>query len=217
MLFCRHVSTTSGTTFELRYTHRVGLSFLAFFAVLLAWAFVPIHVSPLAAAVAAFYRAGALVFGGGHVVLPLLDEAIVAPGWINEADFLTGYGLAQALPGPMFSVAAFLGARLDGAQGSLIYPLACVLAILLPGLLLVASALPAWHAVARHPNAARALAGINAAVVGLLAAALYDPVWTSAVLSTRDFAIAIVGFALLVALRASPLLVLVWCVAAAML
>jgi chromate transporter len=215
---CRNVVSPAETAFQLRYAHRTGLVLLAVFAVLLAMALVPAGItSSLASIAAAFYRAGALVFGGGHVVLPLLQEAVVEPGWISEGEFLAGYGAAQAVPGPMFSVAAFLGARLEGAQGGAIGALVSVIAILLPGLLLVAGVLPWWRSVARHPSAARALAGVNAAVVGLLAAALYDPVWTSAVLSPRDFAIALTGFVLLAATRTSSLLVAGWCVTATVL
>ena len=165
---------------------------------------------PLALA-SGFYRAGALVFGGGHVVLPLLQHTVVEPGWISRDDFLAGYGAAQAIPGPMFTLAAYLGARIGGLAGSAL----ATASIFLPGLLLVAGALPLWQSVARHPRAASAVAGINAAVVGLLAAALYDPVWTSAVASPADAAIAAAGFLLLAWLRAPPLAAVAWCVAAA--
>jgi chromate transporter len=168
----------------------------------------------------AFYRAGALVFGGGHVVLPLLRETVVTPGWISPDDFLAGYGAAQAVPGPMFTLAAYLGARLP-EQGGLPGASVALGFIFLPGFLLVAGALPLWRSLAARPAAARAVAGVNAAVVGLLAAALYDPVWTSAVRNGVDVAIGAIGFTLLVAWRASPLLVVAWCmlasIAAAML
>jgi chromate transporter len=163
---------------------------------------------------AAFYRAGALVFGGGHVVLPLLQQTVVEPGWISRDDFLAGYGAAQAIPGPMFTLASFLGARLGGGMGGATGAATAIGAIFLPGLVLVAGVLPLWHSIAAHPRAASAVAGINAAVVGLLAAALYDPVWTSAVAAPLDAGIAIVGFALLAAWRAPPLVVVAWCVAA---
>jgi chromate transporter len=166
----------------------------------------------LVAVIEAFYRAGALVFGGGHVVLPLLRETVVAPGWVSEDEFLAGYGAAQAVPGPMFTLAAYLGARLPGAEGGLTGATVALLAIFLPGFLLVAGALPLWRSIANRPFAVRAVAGVNAAVVGLLAAALYDPVWTSAVQAPADVAIAIVAFTLLVAWRASALVVVAWCV-----
>lgn len=213
-LLCRDVSTPGGATFDLVYTRRTGVVLLTGFAVLLALALFPIAQAPLAAVAAAFYRAGALVFGGGHVVLPLLEEAVVTPGWLSTDEFLAGYGAAQAIPGPMFSLSAFLGARLEGAQGGFVGAGVSLAAIFLPGFLLVAGTLPFWRALARRREAVRALAGVNAAVVGLLAAALYDPVWTSAVLGLKDFAIALIGFVLLAFTRASTLVVVAWCVSA---
>ena len=162
----------------------------------------------------AFYRAGALVFGGGHVVLPLLEEAVVRPGWIGADDFLAGYGAAQAVPGPMFTLAAYLGARLPGDLGGVMGAGFALAAIFLPGFLLVSGALPVWHALAARPSARRMLAGVNAAVVGLLAAALYDPIWTHAVRGPLDVLIALVGFVLLARWRVSALVVVAWCVAA---
>lgn len=206
-----------GGTFALPYGSRAGAMLLTTFVVLLAVAFAiaVIDSNPVASVVSAFYRAGALVFGGGHVVLPLLQEAVVAPGWISTDEFLTGYGAAQAVPGPMFTLAAFLGARLDIIDAQL-GAAVCLLAIFTPGFLLVSGALPFWRRIGSHPRAARAVAGVNAAVVGLLAAALYDPVWTSAVQTTADVAIAFVGFALLTSTRASTLLVIAWCMGANM-
>ena len=168
----------------------------------------------LVAVIEAFYRAGALVFGGGHVVLPLLEETVVAPGWISSDEFLAGYGAAQAVPGPMFTLAAYLGARLPGGNGGILGAAVSLGAIFLPGFLLVTGVLPVWHPIVDRPFAARAVAGVNAAVVGLLGAALYDPVWTSAVRGPVDIAIALVGFTLLVVWRVSAILVVVWCVAA---
>jgi len=141
----------------------------------------------------AFYRTGALVFGGGHVVLPLLQHAVVAPGWIGAAPFMAGYGAAQAMPGPLFSFAAFLGARMAGWGGAAL----CLIAIYLPSLLLVAGGWPLWRSVAHHPPLRAALSGINAAVVGLLAAALYSPVFTSAIFHWTDMALAVGALALL--------------------
>lgn len=141
----------------------------------------------------AFYRSGALVFGGGHVVLPLLQHAIVVPGWIGNAQFLAGYGAAQAMPGPLFSFASFLGAAMDGWWGALL----CLFAIYLPSLLLVAGGWPLWRAVAHRPALRAALAGINAAVVGLLAAALWSPVITGAIFSPTDGVIALMALILL--------------------
>jgi chromate transporter len=156
----------------------------------------------------AFYRSGALVFGGGHVVLPLLREGFVAPGWVSDEAFLAGYGAAQAVPGPLFTFAAYLGAvaeptqRLAGAALGLI-------GIFLPGLLVLIGTLPWWSELRRRTGAQAAMRGVNAAVVGLLGAALYSPVWVSSVNTPADFAIALVGFVLLQVWRAPPLVVVV--------
>jgi len=160
-----------------------------------------------------FVRAGAMVFGGGHVVLPLLEEAVVQPGWIRRDEFLTGYGAAQAVPGPMFTLAAFLGALLPGGRGGWFGALVGVLAIFLPGLLLVAGVLPFWHRLERDSSMTRMMSGVNAGVVGLLAAALVDPVWIGAVRGWLD---ALVALAALVALlwgRVPVIAVVVGCVA----
>jgi len=215
LVFCRGVQPVPGGGLNLRYGPKVGAALLAVFALLLVGLPLAAHDRDgLVAVTEAFYRAGALVFGGGHVVLPLLEEAVVTPGWISSDDFLAGYGAAQAVPGPMFTLAAYLGARIPGSEGGAVGASVALVAIFLPGFLLVAGVLPLWRAIAGRPNAARAIAGVNAAVVGLLGAALYDPVWTSAVRGPIDLAIALVGFTLLVAWRMSPLLVVLWCVLA---
>ncbi|HEY2022631.1 chromate efflux transporter [Paraburkholderia sp.] len=161
----------------------------------------------------AFYRSGALVFGGGHVVLPLLQRATVATGWVAPNDFLAGYGAAQAVPGPLFTFAAFLGWMMSAPPRHWSGALLATLGIFLPGLLLLVAALPWWQALRARPPMSAALAGINAAVVGLLASALYSPVWTSAVLSPADFAIVCIGFVLLTRWKVPPLAVVVLCVA----
>jgi chromate transporter len=160
---------------------------------------------PWLQAVAVFYQAGSLVFGGGHVVLPLLQAGVVPPGWVDEATFLAGYGAAQAVPGPLFTLAAFLGASMVGPPGGWTGALSMLLAIFLPAFLLVAGALPWWEALRRHATVQRALGGINAAVVGLLGAAFYDPVFTSAIHTRADLALALGAFGLLVVGRLSPL------------
>jgi chromate transporter len=142
----------------------------------------------------AFYRAGALVFGGGHVVLPLLEEAVVGPGWVDPDTFLAGYGAAQAVPGPLFTFAAFLGAAADPQPNGLSGAAVALVAIFLPGFLLLAGALPWWDRLRAWPAARSVMAGVNAAVVGVLAAALYDPVFTSGVQSTLDLAVAACAF-----------------------
>jgi chromate transporter len=167
------------------------------------------------ALLSAFYRAGALVFAGGHVVLPLLQESVVGAGWVAPGTFLSGYGAAQAVPGPLFSFAAFLGAAGNTPPNGWTGAAIAVAAIFLPGLLLVLGALPFWDALRRVALARAAMDGVNAAVVGILAAALYDPVWTSAVRTPRDFAIAAAAFVLLLAWRVQPWIVVLLSAAAA--
>jgi len=150
----------------------------------------------------AFYRAGALVFGGGHVVLPLLKESVVASGWVSPDAFLAGYGAAQAVPGPLFTIAAYLGAVSGPAPNGSVGAIIALVAIFLPGLLLVAGTLPFWSSVSHVGPVRSAMIGVNAAVVGILGAALYDPVFTSAVHSPPDFALALVAFLLLTVWRA---------------
>jgi chromate transporter len=156
---------------------------------------------------AAFYKAGALVFGGGHVVLPLLQAGVVPPGWIAEDVFMAGYGAAQAVPGPLFTFAAYLGTAMPAPIGGWTGGLFLLAAIFVPAFLLVAGALPFWEALRQRGGVQRAMGGINAAVVGVLGAALYDPVWTGAIHSRADFALALAAFGLLVFARASPVLV----------
>jgi chromate transporter len=146
----------------------------------------------------AFYRSGALVFGGGHVVLPLLQAEVVTPGWVSNEAFLAGYGLAQAVPGPLFTFAAYLGAVMNTPPNGLAGAAIALVALLLPGMLLVYGMLPFWDSFRTRPAAQAAMRGTNAAVVGILGAALYNPVWTAAILNPRDFALALFGFLLLV-------------------
>ena len=155
----------------------------------------------------AFYRSGALVFGGGHVVLPLLREATVAPGWVSDDTFLAGYGAAQAVPGPLFTFSAYLGAVMTSTPNGIAGAAISLIAIFLPGILVLMGALPFWETFRRRSSAQAIMRGVNAAVVGLLAAALYNPVWTSAVKTPGDFALALVGFVLLAVWQAPPLIV----------
>jgi chromate transporter len=159
----------------------------------------------------AFYRAGSLVFGGGHVVLPLLQEAVVPPGWVSNDLFLAGYGAAQAVPGPLFTFAAYLGAVMTPSPNGAVGAAICLVAVFVPSFLLVFGALPFWDELRRHPSAQAALRGINAAVVGLLLAALYNPVWTSGIGNARDFAVATAAFLLLMMWKTPPWLVVVLC------
>jgi chromate transporter len=185
-------------------SRRFGAICLTAFFVLLAVALLPVQPGAIAL-FDAFYRSGALVFGGGHVVLPLLRDAVVAPGWVSDSAFLAGYGAAQAVPGPLFTFAAYLGAIAvpNGLAGAAI----ALVAIFVPGILCFLGALPFWHALRAKAGAQAAMRGTNAAVVGLLGAALYNPVWISAVRTSADFAVAAAGFVLLVVWRAPPLLV----------
>jgi chromate transporter len=166
---------------------------------------------PALAVVDAFFRAGALVFGGGHVVLPLLQAAVVPPGWVDGQTFLAGYGAAQALPGPLFTFAAFLGASMHSGPSGWLGGLLCLAAIFAPSFLLVAGALPFWERLRGNVRMRAALAGINAAVVGVLLAALYDPVWAGAIVAPQDFALALVAFMALVFWRLPPWLVVLAC------
>ncbi|EGL83382.1 chromate transporter, chromate ion transporter (CHR) family [Caldalkalibacillus thermarum TA2.A1] len=152
-----------------------------------------------------FYRVGSLVFGGGHVVLPLLEREVVALGWVSQEAFLAGYGAAQAIPGPLFTFAAYIGALVNGWSGALL----ATVAIFLPSFFLVIGALPFWDLLRRHPKIQGALNGINAAVVGILLAALYHPLWTNTVTSVADFALALISFGLIVFWKAPPWLVVI--------
>jgi chromate transporter len=156
-----------------------------------------------------FYRVGSLVFGGGHVVLPLLQAEVVPSGWISNDAFLAGYGAAQAVPGPLFTFAAYLGAIIGGWKTAVI----CLVAIFLPSFLLVVGILPFWEGLRRRTMAQAVLRGVNAAVVGLLLAAFYNPVWTSGIFNRADFGLAAVAFLLLFLWRTPPWLVVVLCAA----
>jgi chromate transporter len=157
----------------------------------------------------AFYRSGALVFGGGHVVLPLLQAEVVPPGWVSNDAFLAGYGAAQAVPGPLFTFSAYLGTVMGKAPNGWLGGLLCLVAIFLPSFLLLVGALPFWDALRRRPAVQAGLRGVNAAVVGLLLAALYRPVWTSAIFGPADFALGIAAFLLLALWSVPPWLVVI--------
>ena len=198
--------------FPLRFGRTTGLVALVIYALLLAvlplvaarWGNPALHLAD------SFYRTGALVFGGGHVVLPLLQAETVPSGMVPEAAFLAGYGAAQAVPGPLFTFAAYLGAVAQGWRGAAI----ALIAIFLPAFLLVIGALPLWEQARRHPMLQRAMQGINAAVVGLLLAAFYNPVWINAIQSTADFTLAVSALLLLMAWKVPPWAVVALCAAA---
>jgi chromate transporter len=194
-----------------------GILLLLFFGLL---AGLPLFSTPNATLISmaeAFYRAGALVFGGGHVVLPLLEDSVVSSGWITSEVFLAGYGASQAIPGPVFAFSAYLGAVTPTGHNEWLGASTALIFMFMPGFLLVAGILPFWRAISHNTAVARAVAGVNAAVVGLLAAALYDPIFISAIQSGVDMAIGIVAFAMLFVWRLSAIAVVVWCVVASVL
>jgi chromate transporter len=189
-----------------RRTGTVALTLLVLPLVLLpAWAVA--SGSPLAMLVEGTYRAGALVFGGGHVVLPLLQTAVVQSGIVSTADLLAGYGAAQAVPGPLFSFAAYLGAMAEGPLGGWAGGFALLVVIFLPAVLVLVGVLPFWESLRHRRDLQASIAGVNAGVVGILLAALYDPVWTSAIHDRWDLAMALVAFGLLVVARTPPIVV----------
>jgi chromate transporter len=208
---CRAAPTTSTGHIAVPVSRTVGV--VALFAFFLLLAGLPIlrglQISQGIELFDAFYRSGALVFGGGHVVLPLLREAFVTPGWVSDDTFLAGYGAAQAVPGPLFTFAAYLGALVRVAPHGVAGAALGVIAIFLPGLLILVGTLPFWEKLRKRTWAQAMMRGVNAAVVGLLAAALYNPVWTGSVRTPNDFGIALVGFVLLTAWRAPPLIVVI--------
>ena len=205
LFFCQ--ASEAPAAAPIRLPRSAGAVCLALFALLLLGLPLAAPAASYLKLAAGFYHAGALVFGGGHVVLPLLQDQVVRPGWVRPETFLAGYAAAQAMPGPLFTIAAFLGSvnqlGVDPVAGAAI----ALAAIFLPGVLILLGALPFWSALRAHPRAQGALRGVNAAVVGVLAAALYSPVFTSAVLGPRDLVLAAAGFVALQAWRAPPILV----------
>lgn len=187
----------------LALSRRTGLACLAAFFLLLLGipALAALFPQPWLLETGIFYRVGSLVFGGGHVVLPLLQAELVPSGWVDKDVFLAGYGAAQAAPGPLFTLAAYLGVVMQHGPNGIAGGLLCLTAIFAPSFLLVAGLLPFWDEVRRNRHMQAVLAGVNAAVVGLLLAALYDPVWTSAIHGGRDLLVALAAFAALVWLK----------------
>jgi chromate transporter len=200
-----------GTRARIPVGRRVGVCMLTLFAALIVALPVGRELtgSPSLAVFDSFFRAGSLVFGGGHVVLPLLQSEVVPPGWVTNEEFVAGYGAAQAVPGPLFTFAAYLGAvrgpRPNGLAGATI----ALVAIFLPSFLLIVGTLPFWDTLRARADFQGILRGINAAVVGLLLAALYQPVWTSAIRGPWDFALALAAFGLLALAKTPAWLVVV--------
>jgi chromate transporter len=212
---CRGVAAHPDQAPSPGYGRSTAIVLLSCYAVLLMLAWLPdVQGSLLAQTAAAFYRAGALVFGGGHVVLPWLRQALVTPGWVDENSFLAGYGAAQAMPGPMFSLAAYLGSQMHGGQGGGAGALVALIAIFLPGFLLLGGVLPFWQRLSTSTRAVRVVAGINACVVGLLAAAFYNPVWKGTMHDATDVLIVASGFVMLTVARQPAWVAVLWCVAA---
>jgi chromate transporter len=205
---------TAAETAAAHAAHEFGVSrataivaWVTFFGLLLV---LPLLAQSLGSHAAAmfdsFYRSGSLVFGGGHIVLPLLRAEVVPPGWVTDSMFLAGYGAAQAVPGPLFTFAAYLGTVMTQPPNGWAGGLLCLVAVFLPSFLLVVGALPFWEALRGHRAIQAALSGVNAGVVGLLLAALYDPVWTSTIRSRADFGLALTAFVLLLFWRVSPVI-----------
>lgn len=206
ILFCRHTVSSEPDMLSFPVRPAVGIVSLVLFVVLLVGA--PILAAATGSGAVtlfdAFSRAGALVFGGGHVVLPLLQAGVVDPGWVTNAQFLAGYGAAQAVPGPLFTFAGYLGAIADVGPGGVLGALIALVAVFLPGFLLLTGVLPFWNAFRRHAWAQAIMRGANAAVVGILAAALYSPVFTTAITGPGPFCLAVICFVLLISWKLPP-------------
>jgi chromate transporter len=215
---CRGGATEIASQIPIHYGRKLGgILLLLFFGLLAGLPLFSTTNATLISMAEAFYRAGALVFGGGHVVLPLLEDSVVSSGWITSEVFLAGYGASQAIPGPVFAFSAYLGAVTPTGHNEWLGASTALIFMFMPGFLLVAGVLPFWRAISHNTAVARAVAGVNAAVVGLLAAALYDPIFISAIQSGMDMAIGIVAFAMLFVWRLSAIAVVVWSVVASVL
>jgi chromate transporter len=206
VVLCRTAAETPAAELRFPIPRWVGVAALASLALLLTA--LPILAgllrSPVLTLIDAFMRSGALVFGGGHVVLPLLDAEVVAPGWVGTDEFLAGYSAAQAVPGPLFTFAGYLGALAEPGPGGIAGAALALAGIFLPGFLVLVGVLPFWNTLRRHPGAQGFIRGASAAVVGILAAALYDPVFTSAITDPTTFVLAVAFFVLLVVAKAPP-------------
>jgi len=211
LVFCRSEERDKGELFTLKLPNAAGIAAATTFILLLVLPpFIAYyHPAPGLAVFSAFYHSGALVFGGGHVVLPLLEDAVVARGWVTQQSFLAGYGAAQAVPGPLFSFAAYLGAQVRPTPSPFLYAVLGLAGIFTPGLLAMTAVLPFWSALRGNRSIQAALRGINASVVGVLIAALFQPLWTNTIHSASDFWIALVAFSLLALAKVQPWIVVV--------
>lgn len=211
ILFCRDMTSTTGGALRFPVPRRAGIVCLVVFAVLLLGGplLVTLVTAPGLSLFEAFYRAGSLVFGGGHVVLPLLQSGVVDPGWVTDQQFLTGYGAAQLVPGPLFTFASYLGTISTVGPGGVLGALIALTGIFLPGFLLLLGVLPFWNTLRTRAWAQAMMRGANAAVVGILAAALYTPVFTTAITGPGPLALALLCFVLLISWKLPPWIVVV--------
>jgi chromate transporter len=211
IIFCKDMISGTDTSIRVQYQQSTAFKLLAVFVALLALLPLLASQSFLIQVADIFYRAGALVFGGGHVVLPLLEESVVETGLISKETFLAGYGASQAIPGPIFAFSAYLGVMMSGESAPWLMAAVALVFMFLPGFLLVLAALPLWQRVGHRPLFINAVAGLNAAVVGLLAAALYDPIITSGITSVIDVMIVAAGFLFIHVWKRSALWGVLWC------
>ena len=211
LVFCRSEPSAIVGRLSFSLSRRTGVLACVVFFLLLAGlpVLAAIFHNHAFAVMSAFYRSGALVFGGGHVVLPLLQAEVVQTGWVDNNTFLTGYGAAQAVPGPLFTFAAYLGAVMKAPPNGLVGAMICLGALFLPGLLLLIGMLPFWDNFRRLATAQAVMRGANAAVVGLLGAALYTPLWTSTITRASDFGLALAGFVLLAVWKVPPWIIVI--------
>jgi chromate transporter len=211
ILFCKEPDVKSSNALKVNYSKKFGLTLFLIFSVLLTMFMFAGRHDGLFEIAQIFYNAGALVFGGGYVVLPLLQDSVVATGLVDTEPFIAGYGAAQAVPGPMFAFSAYLGALIPTEHSLYVNASVALIFMFLPGLLLVAATLPLWQAVSHNKTAANAIAGINAAVVGILAAAFYDPILTSGISSVFDVCVTVSGLIMLMVFKRSALFIITWC------
>ncbi|MBF0207731.1 MAG: chromate efflux transporter [Oligoflexia bacterium] len=213
LVFLRNEEQLPQVSFIVNFSKKIGILFLGLFFIILAvLPFIANHFdNPIIKQFDSFYRAGSLVFGGGHVVLPLLKNEIVNSEMVSNEAFMAGYGAAQAIPGPLFTFSAYLGAVSTAFPSKLLGATFCLLAIFLPSFLLIVGVLPFWENLRKYANMKFAISGINASVVGLLISAFYNPVWSSAIYNVKDFSLAIGAFLILVFWKFPPWFVVIFC------